>query len=144
MASSPGPNDNRPAWLNAWALVEGVITSAPLDLPGRFDQVVQQLQHAGWRVSVKSIGTDFGFIPLPKDQPLAVYLWRPGAFTAAQAQAALAEVLGRMNLSYSPIRAWVAEVVREAVAPAAEEAKTWGLVAVVVVAGLVLLGGRRR
>lgn len=143
MASSPGVSDNRPAWLRPYALVEGVITSAPLDLPARFERVVHELQALGWRVAVKSIGTDFGFVPLPRDQPLAVYLWRPGQFTAEGAQAALSGVLGRMNLSYSPVRAWVAEVVREAVAPAAEEAKTWGLVAVAL-AGVFLLGGRRR
>ena len=90
------------------------------------------------------IGTDFGFFPTPRDQSLAVYLWRPGAFTAPEAQATLAGVLSRMNPSYRPIRAWVAEVLREAVARAAEEPKTWGLVAVAVVVGLVLLGGRRQ
>lgn len=143
MASSSSSNDNRPAWLRPFALVEGVITSAPLDLPGRFELAIQQLQAAGWRVAVKSIGTDFGFVPTPKDQPLAIYLWRPGAFTAADAQAALSGVLGRLNMNYSPIRAWIAEVVREAVAPAVDDAKLWGL-GLLALAGLFLLGGRRR
>ena len=76
---------------------------------------------------MKSIGTDFGFVPTPKDQPLATYLWRPGAFTAADAQAALSGVLGRLNMNYSPIRAWIAEVVREATGGGRREAVGDGL-----------------
>lgn len=112
------PPEQRPAWLRPYVLVEGVISSAPLDLPRRFELVIARLQALGWRVSVKSIGTDFGFIPLPKDQPLALYLLRPDRpFTAAEARAAVDGVLRSLNMSYSPTREWAAEVVREVVQP---------------------------
>lgn len=114
----------RPEWLRKYVLVEGTLSSAPLDLPKRFERVLKHLQTAGWRVAVKSIGTDFGsFIPTPQDQPLAVYLYRIGApFTAADAGHALAAALRSVNMGYSGLRAWAAEVVDEVIVPTARGA----------------------
>lgn len=141
------PPEQRPAWLRPYVLVEGVISSAPLDLPRRFEQVIARLQALGWRVSVKSIGTDFGFIPLPKDQPLALYLLRPDRpFTAREAHVALASVLQALNMNYSPVREWAAEVVREVVRPSLRTGTDLGKVAVVgaLVIGALLLTLRDR
>src|SRR3990172_6022000 len=100
-----------PAHLKSYALVKGTLKTAPLDAPGRFEGVVTSLQGAGWIVSVKSIGTDFAGplgMPVPRDQPLEVYLKRKdGAFTAKDAERALTQVLESMDLHYSPIGAWL-------------------------------------
>ena len=85
------PEYPRPEWLRSYVLVTGTLTSAPLDLPRRFEAVLEALQARGWRVAVRSIGTDFGTIPTPRDQPLELYLLKPARpFTALEAGEALA------------------------------------------------------
>src|SRR5688572_9557675 len=77
---------------STFALVSGRVPSAPLDLPRRMEAVYQHLQAAGWRVVVKTIGTDFSGplgIPTPKAQPIELYLHREGTFTPVDAQDAL-------------------------------------------------------
>lgn len=138
---------DRPAWLRPYVLVEGHISSAPLDMPKRFEAVVQRLQAAGWRVVVKSIGTDFGLVPTPRDQPIALYLLRPDrAFTPDEAQAALGAALRELNMAYSPVRAWAAEVTREVIEPtvrqAAGVART-ALTSYLLVGGALLVLGRQ-
>ena len=116
-----------PLWMRRFAYVHGQITSAPLDLPGRFEAVLHHLQAAGWRVVVKSIGTDFigplG-LPVPRSQPVELLLHRDDrGYTAPEAQAALAAALRAVHLNYSPIAAWLHELGREVVAPTVRQAR---------------------
>lgn len=118
--------DTRPEWLRPYALVMGRIESAPLDLAQRMESVYQQLQRAGWSVVVKSIGTDFSGplgIPFPKEQPIELYLYRKTEFSAEAAQSALSATLESFNLSYSPIGAWLEEVVNEIVVPTVKDVR---------------------
>ena len=135
--------DTRPAWLRPYALVTGRIPSAPLDLPRLMDGVYRRLMAAGWRVVVKSIGTDFAGpvgLPVPREQPLEVYLHRSEPFTAADAQAALADALRTTGLGYSPIGAWLGEVIDQVVVPTVNDVrriqKAASSMAVWVVGGL--------
>jgi hypothetical protein len=88
----------------------------------RLESVYLHLQQAGWRVVVKSIGTDFsgpfGML-VPREQPIELYLHRANKFSAADAQSALASALEAIGLGYSPIGAWLGEIIDEVVIPAA-------------------------
>jgi hypothetical protein len=116
--------DTRPAWLRPYALVTGKIPSAPLDLPQRMEGVYRLLQNAGWRVVVKSIGTDFSGplgIPVPREQPIELYLYRPEKFSASDAQNALTSALLASGIGYSPIGSWLGEIVDHVVVPTARD-----------------------
>lgn len=139
-----------PAWLRQYVLVTGTLPSAPLDLPARFQRATEALEAAGWSVVVRSIGTDFEGplgIPIPRDQPLELLLYRPGAtFTAEQAQAALERALRSVSLGYSAIGAWLRELTQEVVAPTMLDAARAALEAATLIkdlapwaAGLYLL-----
>ena len=122
-------NDTRPAWLKPYALVTGTIPSAPLDLPQRMDGVYRRLQNEGWRVVVKSIGTDFSGplgLPVPKAQPIELYLYRATPFTAGDAQNALTHAVLASGLGYSPIGAWLGELVDHVIVPTANDVRRAG------------------
>lgn len=121
--------ENRPAWLKPYAFVTGKVESAPLDLPQRLDEATRKLQQAGWTVVVKSVGTDFGPIPVPKSQPLELYLHRTDRpYTEKDAQSALGTALRSLNMAYSATGAWAGEIATHVVVPtimqAAEQAKS--------------------
>ena len=124
-AAAPTPGADRPAWLKPYALVTGRVSSAPLDLPARMEQVYSGLRARGWNVVVRSIGTDFSGplgVPVAKDQPVELYLHRTGAYTASEAQDALRDTLRSMNLDYSPLGAWAGEVFQNVVQPTIQQA----------------------
>lgn len=141
----------RPAWLARFALVSGRIPAAPLDLPQRMESVYAALQRAGWRVVVRSIGTDFTGplgLPVPRAQPIELYLAPANGarFAAAQAQAALASALRAANLNYSPLGAWLEELRHEVLEPTVHQAQgglPWLGIAGLALAAIVLLGPRR-
>ena len=143
----PPPAGNLPPWLWPYAYVSGWLTSAPLDLPQRFAAVVRQLEARGWRVVVRSIGTDFEGpmgLPVPRDQPLELFLWRPGGFGAVDAARALGEVLAELNLSYSPLRAWLLELRREVVRPTTRQAGELGALGWLAIGAAALVWADRR
>lgn len=139
----PRPPSERPAWLRNFAEVQGKVPSAPLDLPARLDRVVTQLRTAGWAVVVVSIGTDFEGpfgVPAPKDQPLELLLAKTtGPFTAEEAQTALQSALAAINLGYSPVGAWLRELVTE-VAPALPQPPRFDPIEIVINYWWLILG----
>lgn len=117
-------SDNRPAWLKPYALVAGRVPSAPLDLPQRMERVYAQLKANGWTVVVKSLGTDFSGplgLPVPREQPVEIYLFRPGKFTAREAEAVLGAAIRAVGLNYSPIGAWLEEIAQEVIVPTVKQ-----------------------
>jgi hypothetical protein len=145
------PDAAAPAWLDKYALVSGAISSAPLDLPERFEAVLSTLAGDDWRVVVRSIGTDFGPIPSPKTQPVEVYLWRADPFTAEDAQSALHSAIGRAGMGYQPLNAWLGELAEHVVKPTAKtvispvvgayqtiQRNPWTTIALIVGAGFIL------
>lgn len=116
---------SRPAWLKPFALLDGYIVSAPLDLADRMEQVYARLKSQGWTVVVKSIGTDFagpGGLPVPKAQPLTMYMNRTDhPYTPLEAKIALATTLLMMNLSYNVIGAYAGEVQENIVRPTVDQ-----------------------
>jgi hypothetical protein len=144
----PAAPHKRPEWLRKYALVSGRISSAPLDLAQRFDAVTAQLDAEGWRVSVKSIGTDFGLVPSPRDQFFELYLWRPDDFSPDQAQEAVNQALESTGLGYSATESWAGEVVEEVIRPTIEDVKEtitrppateWLLIGALLVGAVIVL-----
>lgn len=145
----PAAPQKRPEWLRKYALVRGQISSAPLDLADRFGAVVAQLDAEGWRVSVKSIGTDFGLVPTPRDQPFELYLWRPEEFSSEQAHQAVNQALESTGLGYSATESWAGEVVEEVIRPTFEDVKetitrppdtAWLLIGALMLGAVIVLG----
>ena len=142
VAVEPDTSD-RPAWLGSYVLLQGILTSSPLDMPSRMNQVYANLATMGWRVAVKSIGTDFSGplgVPVPKDQPIELYLLRiAGGTTPENAAQALATALDAVNLTYNPIGAWIVEFGKNVVAPTVQQASsTFSSIAWMALAGLIL------
>lgn len=109
---------------STFALVTGTISSAPLDLPAQMDKVYAALKDAGWTVFVKSIGTDFGWFPHPKDQPIELYLKKAadGSADPNEAEAALTAAVQQAGLNYSAVGRWGAELQQNVVVPTLDQA----------------------
>lgn len=111
------------AMYRASALVEGAITSAPLDLADRMEDLKNRLGNAGWRVLTTQVDTDFGdFVPVPGAKHFKIWLHRKNldATTAEDpglAELAVKNALNDMNLDYSALGRWVSEIKHEVVIP---------------------------
>jgi len=142
------PPSARPDHLKPYAHVKGSIPSAPTDLPERTTRLWNVLDGMGWRVSVRSVGTDFPLsffgIPQPKDQTIDVLMYKKtGPFSESDAEKALEAALKSINAGYSRLAAWKGEIWREVVLPTIEKAKDEvqkkASIAVPVVVGAALL-----
>lgn len=141
VGAADDPKD-RPTWLKKFSLVTGSISSAPLDLAGRMENLYDGIRKRGWLVALKSVGTDFGSIlPTPKDQPLALYIHRTDrAYTSAEAQNVVRDVLRELNMNYSPTAAWLGEIYREVVKPTVQESGKTTRNILLIAGGAALIG----
>ncbi len=109
----------------------GYITSVASDMEGRLHQVTTRLREMGYQPVVTGVGTDFlllGILPVPRAQPIKVWLWRKpedGPLNPLRARVDFARVMGEMAFNYNPLLAYVNEVRREVVDPTVDTSKSW-------------------